>query len=307
MIQLTVDAVVKDFDKVRAVDRVSLDARGGEVFALLGPNGAGKTTLIRMIMDITRPDEGTIRFDGQPIGDELKNRIGYLPEERGLYLKQKVAEVVAYFGRLHGMDKAEAKQRAHTWLERVELTEWEDKNVEDLSKGMQQKAQLALTLLHDPELVILDEPFSGLDPVNTRMVKDFILEMRDQRKTVLLSTHQMAQVEAVADRVFMISRGRRVLYGTLEQIKKEHSDNAVLVNPEVDPTGVEGVVRSEKRADGQLTKVWLEEDLEPKEFLNRLLARQAPLEHYELAETPLEDIFVKLAKEPVHSGEEVGS
>ena len=150
--------------------------------------------------------------------------------------------------------------------------------------------------------MILDEPFSGLDPVNTRMVKDFILQMREEGKTVLLSTHQMAQVEAVADRVFMISRGRRVLYGTLKEIKKEHSDNAVLVNPEVDPSGVEGVVRSEEKADGPFTKVWLEEGVEPRAFLNRLLSRQAPLEHYELAETPLEDIFVKLAREPVHGG-----
>ncbi|MFO7768390.1 MAG: ATP-binding cassette domain-containing protein [bacterium] len=297
MIQLTVDSAVKDFGRVRAVDRVSLEAGGGEVFALLGPNGAGKTTLIRMIMDITRPDSGAVRFDGRPIGEDIKHRIGYLPEERGLYLKQKVAEVVAHFGRLHGLGRSEARERTREWLHRVDLGAWGEKNVEDLSKGMQQKAQLALTLLHDPDLVILDEPFSGLDPVNTRMVKDFILEMKQQGKTVVLSTHQMAQVEAVADRVFMISRGHRVLYGTLKEIKQEHSDNAVLVNPGVDASGVEGVVKVGERAEGELSKVWLEEGVEPRTFLNRLLERRAPVEHYELAETPLEEIFVKMARD----------
>jgi len=306
MIRVAVENVVKTFGKTRAVDGVNLEARGGEVFALLGPNGAGKTTLIRMLMDIIRPDEGSITFDGEPIGDELKHRIGYLPEERGLYRKQKLGEVVAYFGRLHGLEKEDARERASTWLERVELAEWEKKKVEEMSKGMQQKAQIALTLLHDPDLVILDEPFSGLDPVNVRMVKDFIAELRRARKTVILSTHQMAQVEALADRVFMISRGHRVLYGSLEEIMRQHADNAVMVNEEVDARGLSGVVRvDENAAPGRLQKVWLEEGEEPKTFIRQLLDRGQPVEHYELAATPLEDIFVRLAREPV--GEEVAS
>jgi ABC-2 type transport system ATP-binding protein len=300
MIHLQVEGVTKTFGDVRAVGDVSLDTKGGEVFALLGPNGAGKTTLIRMIMDIIRPDAGSIFFDGGPISYELKHRIGYLPEERGLYKKQKVGEVVAFFGQLHGLEKTDAAERAHEWLARVDLDEWEKKKAEELSKGMQQKAQIALTLLHDPDLVILDEPFSGLDPVNTRMVKDFISELRRDGRTVLLSTHQMAQVEALADRVFMISRGKRVLYGTLHEIKQDHSDNAVLVNESVDPSGHDGVLRAEKYDGGSgLKKVWLKTGCEPRQFLSDLLRSGQPVAHFEMAETPLEDIFVKLAQEPV--------
>ncbi len=299
MIQLQVDNVTKTFGSLKAVDGVSMDTRGGEIFALLGPNGAGKTTLIRMIMDITRPDQGSITFDQTPISHELKHRIGYLPEERGLYRKQKVGEVIAYFGRLHGLDREEATRRAHTWLERMGLEEWEKKKVEELSKGMQQKAQLALTLLHDPDLVILDEPFTGLDPVNTRMIKDFILELRSQGKTVLLSTHQMAQVEALADRVFMISHGQRVLYGNLREIKREHSEGALLVNAEVGLQGHPDVLKAQARAEGLLTKVHLREGITAGAFLKSLLEQGAPVEHFQLAEIPLEDIFVKLAQEPV--------
>jgi len=296
MIEIKVENVSKSFGEVRAVDQVSLEARGGEVFALLGPNGAGKTTLIRMIMDIMKPDSGTITFDGTTMTHGLKHRIGYLPEERGLYKKQILGEVIVYFGRLHGLSKSEANERMSEWLEKVELAEWEKKKVEELSKGMQQKAQLALTLLPDPDLVILDEPFAGLDPVNTMMVKKFIIEMKKHGKTVLLSTHQMAHVEALADRLFMISRGKRVLYGTLEDIKQEYSDNAVMVNEEVDARNVEGSTRVDSdAAPGKLKKVWLKDGVEPGEFLRSLVNRNQPVEHYELAETPLEEIFVKLA------------
>lgn len=306
MIKVSVEKVTKSFGALRAVDEVSLETRGGEVFALLGPNGAGKTTLIRMIMDIMRPDSGTITFDGSPISYELKHRTGYLPEERGLYKKQILGEVVAFFGQLHGLSRDEARARAHDWLARVDLADWEKRKVEELSKGMQQKAQLAITLLHDPDLVILDEPFAGLDPVNTKMVKDFILEMKNRRKTVLLSTHQMAHVEALADHVFMISHGRRVLYGTLQDIKKDYSVNAVMVNEEVDTKDFEGVTRVDaEAAPGRLQKVWLQSDVEPGAFLRELLDREEPVEHYELAETPLEDIFVRLAKRP--EAEEVAS
>ncbi len=300
MIRLQVDNVTKTFGSLKAVDGVSLDSQGGEIFALLGPNGAGKTTLIRMIMDITRPDSGSVSFDERPITHELKHRIGYMPEERGLYRKQKVGEVIAYFGRLHGIAKDEAARRATDWLERMGLEEWEKKKVEELSKGMQQKAQLALTLLHDPDLVILDEPFAGLDPVNTRMVKETILGLRSQGKTVLLSTHQMAQVEALADRVFMISHGQRVLYGGLREIKREHSEGAVLVNEEVEIKDHPDVLKVQKRAEGLLTKILLREGVATGAFLKSLLEQGAPVEHFELAETPLEDIFVRLAQEPAH-------
>ena len=299
MIDLEVREVTKSFGTTQAVAGVSLEATGGEVFALLGPNGAGKTTLIRMIMDIVRPDRGHILFDGAAVCDAIKRRIGYLPEERGLYRKQRLGEVVAFFGRLHGLSRDEAEQATGKWLERMNLVEWRNHLVEELSKGMQQKAQLALTLLHEPPLVILDEPFAGLDPVNTRLVKDIILTWRRRGHTVLLSTHQMAQVEQLADRVFMISRGHRVLYGTLAQIKRDHSDNAVLLNPEVSVTGLEEVVRTESRAQAHFTKVWLREEVPPALFLRHLLDRNEPVGHYEVADTPLEDIFVRLAQQPV--------
>lgn len=306
MINVSVENVVKQFGSHMAVNQVSLEARSGEIFALLGPNGAGKTTLIRMIMDILRPDSGSIRFDNVSMSHELKHRIGYLPEERGLYKKQILGEVIVYFARLHGLSKDEASTRMRKWLEKVDLAEWEKKKVEELSKGMQQKAQLALTLLPDPDLVILDEPFAGLDPINTKMVKDFIVEMKRNGKTILLSTHQMAHVEALADQVFMISRGKRVLYGTLEDIKKKYSDNAVFVNEDVDARGFEGSIRVDANAaPGRLKKVWLKDNVEPGEFLRSLVNRNQPVEHYELAETPLEDIFVKLAR--TSAGEEVAS
>lgn len=306
MINVSVENVVKQFGSHMAVNQVSLEARSGEIFALLGPNGAGKTTLIRMIMDILRPDSGSIRFDNVSMSQELKHRIGYLPEERGLYKKQILGEVIVYFARLHGLSKDEASTRMRKWLEKVDLAEWEKKKVEELSKGMQQKAQLALTLLPDPDLVILDEPFAGLDPINTKMVKDFIVEMKRNGKTILLSTHQMAHVEALADQVFMISRGKRVLYGTLEDIKKKYSDNAVFVNEDVDARGFEGSIRVDANAaPGRLKKVWLKDNVEPGEFLRSLVNRNQPVEHYELAETPLEDIFVKLAR--TSAGEEVAS
>lgn len=306
MIDVCVENVVKQFGSHMAVNQVSLEARSGEIFALLGPNGAGKTTLIRMIMDILRPDSGSIRFDNVSMSQELKHRIGYLPEERGLYKKQILGEVIVYFARLHGLSKKEASTRMSKWLEKVDLAEWEKKKVEELSKGMQQKAQLALTLLPDPDLVILDEPFAGLDPVNTKMVKDFIVEMKRNGKTILLSTHQMAHVEALADQVCMISRGKRVLYGTLEDIKKKYSDNAVFVNEDVDARGFEGSIRVDANAaPGRLKKVWLKNNVEPGEFLRSLVNRNQPVEHYELAETPLEDIFVKLAR--TSAGEEVAS
>jgi ABC-2 type transport system ATP-binding protein len=223
MPRLLAENVVKAYDGKVAVDGVSFEVGGGEIFGLLGPNGAGKSTFIRMAMDILRPDAGRILINDRPSIDADHDRVGYLPEERGLYRKQKVIDVLDYFARLKGMKGPEVRKKALAALESVGLGEWAKKRVDALSKGMQQKVQLVGTLLHDPELVVLDEPFSGLDPLNARTVKEIIQGLKRGGRVVILSTHQMDQVEELCDRIVMIDRGRRVLYGTVREIKKDYA------------------------------------------------------------------------------------
>src|SRR5262245_12558502 len=253
MPQLAIEDVVKSYEAKVAVDRVSFAVEGGEVFGLLGPNGAGKSTLIRMTMDILRPDSGRILVNGRPSTEADHDRVGYLPEERGLYRKHKVIDVLDYFGRLKGMGN-DVRAKAQAALDRVGLGEWAKKRVDALSKGMQQKVQIVGTLLHDPEVVILDEPFTGLDPVNARMVKAIILDLKREGRLVVLSTHQMDQVEELCDRIVMIDRGRRVLYGTVREIKKRYAvelrnatgrGNVVVVDGEGEFAGLPGVLSAE--------------------------------------------------------------
>jgi ABC-2 type transport system ATP-binding protein len=299
MPQLSIENVVKAYDTKVAVDQVSFEVNGGEVFGLLGPNGAGKSTLIRMAMDILRPDSGRILVNGRPSNDADHDRVGYLPEERGLYRKQKVIDVLDYFGRLKGMTGSDVKAKALAALERVGLAEWAKKRVDALSKGMQQKVQIVGTLLHDPEVVILDEPFAGLDPVNARMVKDIILGLKREGRLVVLSTHQMDQVEELCDRIVMIDRGRRVLYGTVREIKKRYSDelrttaargNVVVVDGEGDFVALPGVLSAV--AVGGATRLTLAPDVRPEQFLGQALAAGMTIARFEAAPTPLEEIFV---------------
>jgi ABC-2 type transport system ATP-binding protein len=299
MAQLAIEDVVKAYDGKVAVDGVSFDVNGGEVFGLLGPNGAGKSTLIRMTMDILRPDSGRILISGRPSIDADHDRVGYLPEERGLYRKQKVIDVLDYFGRLKGMKGSGVKAKAKAALERVGLGEWATKRVDALSKGMQQKVQIVGTLLHDPDVVILDEPFTGLDPVNARMVKEIIATLKREGKLVVLSTHQMDQVEELCDRIVMIDRGRRVLYGTVREIKKKYAEeiraegsreNVVVVDGEGDFGSVPGVIA--QTAAGGATRLTLAPDLPPQRFLERAVAAGMTLSRFEAAPTPLEEIFV---------------
>ena len=299
MAQLTIENVVKAYDGKVAVDGVSFEVNGGEVFGLLGPNGAGKSTLIRMTMDILRPDSGRILIGGRPSVEADHDRVGYLPEERGLYRKQKVIDVLDYFGRLKGMKGSEVKAKAKAALERVGLGEWAGKRVDALSKGMQQKVQIVGTLLHDPDVVILDEPFTGLDPVNARMVKEIIATLKREGKLVVLSTHQMDQVEELCDRIVMIDRGRRVLYGTVREIKKRYAeeiragglrDNVVVVDGEGDFATVSGVVAA--TAVGGATRLTLAPDLPAERFLERAIAAGMTIARFEAAPTPLEEIFV---------------
>jgi ABC-2 type transport system ATP-binding protein len=292
---LQVSNVTKTYDGRAVVDHVSFEVRPGESFALLGPNGAGKTTLIRMITDILRPDSGSILLDGRPVDPARRHELAYLPEERGLYRRSKVLDVLAYFGELKGLARHAARQSALELLKRVELHDWVDKQVQALSKGMQQKVQLCTALIGGPRLLILDEPFSGLDPLNTQLFEEILHERRAAGCTVLLSTHQMNKVEEVCDRALMINRGRMVLYGPVREIRSRYADHAVLVRSP-DPIPSVAGVKSVERFDGD-HKLVLEAHVAPEAVLRALLERGTRLESFQLATLPLEDVFVKVVRE----------
>ena len=292
---LEVREVVKKYDGREVVSRVSFDVAPGEIFALLGPNGAGKTTLIRMITDILKPDSGTIRLDGHAVTDAKRPSIAYLPEERGLYRRVKVLDQLAYYGRLKGMSAADSKRDATMLLKRVGLEDWLLKPVMALSKGMQQKVQLCTALIGNPRLMILDEPFTGLDPLNVQLLEDLLHERRAAGATILLSTHQMNKVEELCDRALMINRGHMVLYGPVRDIRRQHSDHAVLVRGGAIPAGVPGVASMDALA-GE-TRLTLERGVAPRSVLRALLDRNVEVESFALSATPLEDIFVKVVTE----------
>ena len=280
----------KAFATTVAVDDVTFEVRPGEVFGLLGPNGAGKTTLIRMLIDIIAPDAGEILFDGRPLGRKERERIGYLPEERGLYRKEKVIDILVYFGMLKGLARRAARERALAWLERVDLPGVALRRADSLSKGMQQKVQIAGTLLHQPQILVMDEPFAGLDPLNTVLVKDILRERREAGALVILSTHQMPMVEELCDRVAMIDRGRLVLYGDLEEIRRSHGGSAVLVGTDADLRDLPPVAGVERH--GALRKVLLRDGARPRDLMALLEERRIPIDHFEVARMSVEEIFV---------------
>jgi ABC-2 type transport system ATP-binding protein len=294
MPNLTFSHLRKAYATTVAVDDVSFEVRPGEVLGLLGPNGAGKTSLIRMLMDIIAPDGGEILLDGRPIGRSERDRIGYLPEERGLYRKDRVIDSLVYFGRLKGLDGATARSRAQAWLERFELGDAARNRVDELSKGMQQKAQIAGTLLHEPSIIVMDEPFSGLDPINTVLVKDLLRERSRAGCMVILSSHQMPMVEAVCDRVAMIHHGRLVLFGDLETIRREHGESAILVDADGGLADLPAVARVEP--DGVLSRVFLVPGAEPRDLMDQLLQRRIAMQHFEVVRSPLEEIFVRTVR-----------
>src|SRR5213594_3328764 len=235
---LVLDHISKSFGDFRAVSDLSLQVRPGRVFGLIGPNGAGKTTTIRMIVNITLPDSGRIELFGQQMNTALQDRIGYLPEERGLYKKMKVGEQLRFFAELKDLRGTEADKRVDDWLKKLELSAWKDKRAKELSKGMQQKVQFITAVIHDPDLVILDEPFSGLDPVNVDLMKETILEQKARGKTIILSTHQMEIAEKLCDDVCMINRARKVLDGRLREIRRSFARHAVALQFE----GGDGII-----------------------------------------------------------------
>lgn len=288
-----------------AVDDVSWKSGGGEIFGLLGPNGAGKTTMIRMMLDIIRPDSGQILLNGDPLANrslEFKRRIGYLPEERGLYQKRKVMEVLLYFAALKGFDRNAARQKAHEMLERFELADCANKKIHDLSKGMGQKIQIASCVLHDPDLVVLDEPFSGLDPVNTRLIRDTILDLRKAGKLVFLSTHMMSEVEALCDRIFMINNGQQVLYGPLDEIRRSYTKYEVLMDLEAETQELACIESINRTAKGQC--IHLKSTATAHDLMAELAAGKRKFRRFEEARMPIEDIFVEVVgKSPLFDTE----
>jgi len=294
---IRVDRVSKRFDKTLALDAVSLEVGAGEIFGLVGPNGAGKTTLIRTVLDIIKPDSGTVEVLGHAFGPADRDRIGYLPEERGLYTRQPVGAVLEYLGALKGLTRSAAKAAAHRWLERFDLADMAAKKVDQLSKGNQQKVQIAAAFLAGPSIAILDEPLSGLDPVSARLVNAVIREYAAAGHTVILSTHQMNLVESLCSRVFMIARGRRVLYGDLKEIKRQHSSHAVLVRSTADYRACPLVARVADGPDEEgLVQVDLVDAASPDAFLAWLVAHNASVERFERLSAPLEDIFIRVVQ-----------
>ncbi len=295
MSTINVEAISKSFGAQTAVDGVSFAVDAGEIFGLLGPNGAGKTTTIRIILDIFKPDRGKVAVLGGPMTEIKKNRIGYMPEDRGLYQDITLERCLTYLATLKGLSEPEARQRLNGYLERFDLAEHRRKKIKELSKGMQQKAQLIVTLLHRPDILMIDEPFSGLDPVNTQMVKELLLEERNRGVTIVMSTHQMHQVEELCDRLVLINQGRSVLYGALGDIRKQFAADAVLVRAANElPGRLPGVLVSE-RLNG-VTRLKLAPGVAPQRVLRTLVDQNVSLDQFEIAVPTLDEIFIRVVQ-----------
>lgn len=292
---LRLNRVTKRFDDFTAVNELSLSVRRGRIFGLLGPNGAGKTTSIRMIVNITAPDEGTVELFGQHMNADLQSRIGYLPEERGLYKKMRIGEQLRFFGALKGMKGRAGEEVIERWLARVKLSDWKNRKTDELSKGMQQKVQFIATVMHDPDLLILDEPFSGLDPKNVDLLEEIVLELKAAGKTIIFSTHMMEQAERLCDDICLINRSRKVLEGSLREVKRGFGRNAVALR-------IEGGDISSALDDASLVakvitrsdevEVLLSDGADAQALLRRLVASGAHITKFELVEPSLHDIFI---------------
>jgi ABC-2 type transport system ATP-binding protein len=292
---IEVSHVAKRFGDTKAVVDVSFSVDQGEIFGLLGPNGAGKTTTIRMMLDIFKPDAGTVSILGGPMSEAKKDRIGYMPEERGLYQEITLERCLLYLASLKDVPGDEAQRRLDDLLERLDLTAHKGKKVKELSKGMQQKAQIINTILHQPELVIIDEPFTALDPINTQLVKDLMQELRDQGTTILMSTHQMHQVEALCDRILLIDEGYDVLYGGLDEIRRRYSGHAVLVRTAGDLPALTGV--EHVSSHNGTHRLALSKETTPQEVLAALMSQGALVEKFEIAVPTLDEIFIRVVEE----------
>jgi len=283
--------IQKSYDSFVAVDHLSLAIPQGSVYGLLGPNGAGKTSTLRMMIGITMPDVGEVRLFGETFRREQLRRIGYLPEERGLYKKMKVLDQLVFLGELHSLAAAEARKRSLAWCERLQLSEWVHKKVEELSKGMQQKIQFIAALLHEPELIIMDEPFSGLDPANAVALKDVLVELKQAGKTILFSTHRMDQVERLCDAICLIDHGRSVLEGDLKKIKASYGKNHVQMQYEGDPALDSSDLIQSFNDYGNYVEVRLKPGADAQQLL-RTASERARISRFELVEPSLEEIFI---------------
>jgi ABC-2 type transport system ATP-binding protein len=298
-ITVKVDRVSKSFGEFTAVKELSLTVRAGRVFGLLGPNGAGKTTTIRMIVNITAPDSGSISMFGRKIDSELQNRIGYLPEERGLYRKMKIVDQLRFFAELKDVRGKQVDTKIDEWLARVKLPEWKNKRTMELSKGMQQKIQFVSSVIHDPDLLILDEPFSGLDPINVELLKEIVLDLKRAGKTIIFSTHQMEVAEKICDDICLLNRSQKVFEGSLRDIKSSFGRNSVAVRCEGgdgvldDPRLVSKLVRHADEAQALLA-----EGADAQVLLKRLIDSGAVVGKFEMVEPSLNDIFITKVTEP---------
>jgi ABC-2 type transport system ATP-binding protein len=291
---ISVNQVSKSYGSFLAVKHLSLEVREGSIFGLLGPNGAGKTTTIRMIVNITMPDSGEIRLFGQPMSAKLQERVGYLPEDRGMYKRMKVSDQLTFFAELKGMTRKAAAKKIDEWFERVNLSAWKHKKWEELSRGMQQKVQFVSTILHSPDLVILDEPFSGLDPINVGLLKEIVHELRQNKKTIIFSTHLMEQAEELCDEICLINRGQKVLGGPVREIKHGFGWRYIAIDGDDfehaldDNPAIRQVV---KRRDH--TEVSLQDGADPQELLKHLVNNGARITKFDLVAPSLNDIFIE--------------
>ncbi|WP_304223561.1 ABC transporter ATP-binding protein [Gracilinema caldarium] len=291
---IEVQNVTKSFDTLRAVDSISFSVRPGEIFGLIGPNGAGKSTTIRMIMNIIAPDSGTILFNGKPLSEADKNLIGYLPEERGLYKKMKVKDLLAFLAEIKEADRSMTAQRIENWLGRFGLLDWKNRKIEELSKGMAQKVQFIGTIIHDPPVLLFDEPFSGLDPISQNLMLEVFLELKNAGKTIIFSTHIMDHAERICERILLINKGKSVLSGSLSDIKSRFGTNTVQIEFDGDGSFIEKLPYIKT---ARTFPRWTEVELSDPDMVNNLyqdLAGKIRVRRFELIEPSLHSIFVRL-------------
>lgn len=283
----------KSYTGKKAVEDLSLSVNPGEILGLIGPNGAGKSSTIKMILDFMKPDSGEVRIFGQQMNEACKNQIGYLPEEKGLYKKLTAIDLILYFASLKGMDKSSAREKADDLLRRTGMLESRKKKIKEMSKGMGQVIQFIVTIIHDPKLIIMDEPFSGLDPLNTEMMKNIVSDLRNDGKAIILSTHQMNQVEEICDRVLMVNNGREVLYGSIEEVKARFRQNSVQVSVEGELGDLAGVI--EKKLNKDSVELVLAADTTPRFVLDQIREQGLDISRFEVKTPSLNEIFLNIA------------